>query len=123
MTPHWPVPNGPEWRIVQVVSDDTANTINAEQRQRLVHWLSANGLDPKQVALKAITVETEWRGDTPCRSLIHFWQHHTDPSGAKLINERTRGPLLFERWVQQQVPLAPEPSPGDAEEGTCPPPA
>lgn len=118
MTMPWPVPNGPEWRIVQVVSDDTANTINAEQRQRLVRWLSVNGLDPKQVALKAIAVETEWRGDKPGRSLIRFWQHYTDPSGAKLINEKTRGPLLFERWVQQQVPLVPEPSPGDAEEGS-----
>lgn len=116
MTMPWPVPNGPEWRIIQVVSDDTAHTINAEQRQRLVNWLSANGLDPKQVALKAISVETEWRGGEPGRSLIRFWQHYTDPSGAKLINERTRGPLLVERWVQQQVPLAPEPSPDGAEE-------
>ncbi|KPC69476.1 hypothetical protein ADL35_41845 [Streptomyces sp. NRRL WC-3753] len=117
MTMPWPVPNGPEWRIVQVVSDDAANTASAEQRQRIVDWLSANEVDPKQVALKAIAVETEWRGDKPCRSLIRFWQYCTDPSGAKLINERTRGPLLFERWVQQQVPLAPEPPADSVEEG------
>jgi len=103
-----PVPH-PERRIVTVIAE--GQQITSEQRTRVSDWLRANGIDPRRVLPGPITVECKMQGDVPGRQVIGFWEFYEDADGRRVINERTLNEALkYERWVEQRVPLAPDPA-------------
>jgi hypothetical protein len=104
-----PVPHPVERRIVTVVAE--GQEVSEEQRKRVTDWLEANGVDPRRVARRPITIESNLRGDMASRVVIGFWEYYENAAGQRVINERTlEGALLCERWVEQKVPLAPDPT-------------
>lgn len=104
-----PVPHPVERRIVTVVAE--GQEISSEQRERVTTWLQANGIDPRRVALGAITVECTMRGDQPGRQIIGFTEYYENPDGQREMNWKTQeGALTFQRWVIQQVPIEPDPT-------------
>ncbi len=103
-----PVPHPVERRIVTVVKAGQA--VSDEQRARIVQWLQANGIDPSRVARGAITVECNMRGDRPGRQIIGFTEYYEGPQGHREMNWQTLdGALTYQRWVEQTVPIAPDP--------------
>lgn len=104
-----PVPHPIERRIVTVVAEGQA--LSAEQRARIAAWLEANGIDPRRVALGAITVECSMHGDRPGRQIIGFTEYYENADGQREMNWNTRdGALTYQRWVVQTVPIEPDPS-------------
>lgn len=104
-----PVPHPVEWRIITVVSE--GQQISKEQRARIVAWLRANGIDPRRVALGAITIECKMRGERPGRQIIGFTEYYEDADGHREMNCKTLdGPLTYQRWVEQKVPIEPDPA-------------
>ena len=103
-----PVPHPVERRIVTVVSD--GQDLSDEQKQRVTAWLRANGIDPSRVTGE-ISIICKMRGDEVGRQLIAFTEYYVNPSGHKEMNLKTlAGALTFERWVEQSVPLEPDPA-------------
>lgn len=103
-----PVPHPVEQRIITVVAD--WQQISEEQRTRIVTWLKANGIDPRRVARSAITIECKMRGDRPGRQVIGFTEYYENSQGQREMNWQTLdGALTYQRWVEQQVPLEPDP--------------
>lgn len=103
-----PVPHPVERRIITVVSD--RQQISDEQRTRIVTWLKANGIDPRRVTRNAITIECKMHGDRPGRQVIGFTEYYENPEGQKEMNWHTLdGALTYQRWVEQRVPLEPDP--------------
>ncbi|MFD6149360.1 hypothetical protein [Streptomyces sp. NPDC060243] len=112
------VPDPYETRILTVLHD--GQEVSEEQRDRVAAWLAANGITPKDVPLRrGISVETRMRGATPGRAVIGFWQYYRDEDGRICVDESNPPEaLVFQRWVVQETPLAPDPSwPGWADEG------
>lgn len=104
-----PVPNPVERRTVTVVAE--GQEISEEQRQRVMAWLTANGIDPRRVARGAITIECTMRGDQVGRQVIGFTEYYENADGHREMNWKSRdGALTFERWVVQEVPLEPDPA-------------
>lgn len=105
-----PVPDPVERRIVTVVAE--GQQISQEQRQRVVAWLTANGIDPHLVATgAAITIECRMHGDQVGRQIIGYTEYYKNASGQREMNWKTRdGALTLERWVEQKVPLDPDPA-------------
>ncbi|KPC73457.1 hypothetical protein ADL27_52020 [Streptomyces sp. NRRL F-6602] len=104
-----PVPHPVERRIVTVVAE--GQEISSEQRERVKAWLQANGIDPRRVALGAITVECTLHGDQPGRQVIGFTEYYETPDGQREMNWKTQdGALTLQRWVVQQVPIEPDPA-------------
>jgi hypothetical protein len=104
-----PVPHPLERRIVTVVAE--GQQVSIEQRQRIVTWLKANGIEPRRVADGAITVEYRMRGDRSGPGVIGFREYYESPQGHRTINERTLdGTLTYERWVRETTPLEPDPA-------------
>lgn len=103
-----PAPFPVETRIVTVVKDGDA--LSPEQRERLCKWLRANGIDPARVAHFPITVESRIRGAEDTNHVIGFTEYYLDEEGHKVINMKTLdGVMTYQRWVQQQVPIEPDP--------------
>lgn len=104
-----PVPHPVERRIVTVVAAD--QQISDEQRKRVVAWLTANGIDPRRVAPDGITIEYKVHGDRVGRQIIGFTEYYENPDGNREMNWRTRdGALTYARWVEQVVPIEPDPT-------------
>ncbi|WP_331764843.1 hypothetical protein [Streptomyces sp. NBC_01238] len=104
-----PVPSPVERRVVTVFSE--GQEPSDEQRQRIKRWLAANGIDPKRVALKTITVECNVRGQSENAHIIGFSEFYVDETGSKVIDEKTlRDAAMYQRWVRQIVPLEPDPN-------------
>lgn len=105
-----PVPHPVEGRIVTVVAD--GQEISEEQRKRVIGWLKANGIDPGRVVRRrAITIESNMHGDQVGRQIIGFAEYYENPDGQREMNWKTRdAALTYERWVEQKVPLEPDPA-------------
>lgn len=104
-----PVPHPAERRIVTVVAD--GQQISDEQRERVAAWLTANGIDPRRVAPGGITIECKVHGDRVGRQIIGFTEYYVNPDGHREMNWKTRnGALTYERWVEQTVPIEPDPT-------------
>ncbi|MEV6146429.1 hypothetical protein [Streptomyces sp. NPDC051992] len=105
-----PVPSPVEVRVVTVVRE--GQEVTGEQRARVNRWLEANGIDPKRVALRDITVESKVRGGREGRHLIGFTEFYQDETGYKVLDEKKRIPeaVTYQRWVRQTVPLEPDPT-------------
>jgi hypothetical protein len=104
-----PVPSPVERRIVTVVAD--RQELSEEQQARVMRWLEANGLDPKRVARRAITIECNVRGREESAHVIGFSEFYVDNDGRKVIDEKTLlDAFTYERWVRQIVQLEPDPS-------------
>lgn len=104
-----PVPHPVERRIVTVVA--ATQRISAEQRARVVAWLKANGIDPRRVTGGPITVECNMHGDRPGRQVIGFTEYYEDAEGHREMNWKTLdGALTYQRWVEQRVPIEPDPT-------------
>lgn len=104
-----PVPSPVERRIITVV--DEGQDISGEQRERVTRWLAANGVDPKRVALKRITLECNVRGQHENAHIIGFTELYEDETGHRVIDEKTQNSaVMYERWVRQTVPLEPDPT-------------
>jgi hypothetical protein len=104
-----PVPQPLERRVVTVVAE--GQQISSEQRQRIVTWLKANGIDPHRVADGAITIEYRMRGDRAGHGVIGFREYYESPEGHRTVNELTLdGALTYERWVRETTPLEPDPT-------------
>ncbi|MYW43055.1 hypothetical protein [Streptomyces sp. SID161] len=102
------VPHPVERRIVEVMQE--GQELSEEQRMRIAAWLEANGVEPRRVAQKTITVECKVSGNRESRHVIGFHEYYETPDGHRTINERTlEGALTFQRWVAQTVPLEPDP--------------
>ena len=84
--------------------------ISEEQRQRVCAWLEANGIDANRVVQGPITTESTIHGDREGRAVIAFREYYEDRNGKRVINEKTLDDALtYDRWVQQKVPLEPDP--------------
>lgn len=104
-----PVPHPVERRIVTVVTE--GQELSAEQRARVVAWMAANGIDPRRVVLGTITVECNMHGDRPGRQIIGFTEYYEDAKGHREMNWKTLdGALTYQRWVEQKVPIEPDPT-------------
>lgn len=102
------VPFPVELRIVTVVSE--GQQVSEEQRERVGQWLQANGIDHRRVTGGPITIESKMRGDVVGRQVIGFWEYYETPEGTRVINEKTlTSALTYQRWVEQTVPLEPDP--------------
>lgn len=101
------VPHPIELRVVTVV--DEGQEISEEQRKRVADWLDANGVDHRRV-VGPVSIETKMRGDEVGRQVIGFREYYEDADGHRTINEKTlKEALTYERWVEQKVPLGPDP--------------
>jgi hypothetical protein len=104
-----PVPHPVERRITTVLS--AGQKVSEEQRARVAAWLKANGIDPRRVSRDAITIECNMRGERPGRQVIEFTEYYQDTEGHREMNWKTRdGALTYRRWVEQKVPLDPDPT-------------
>lgn len=104
-----PVPHPVECRIITVVEDH--QEISEEQRARVATWLEANGIDPSRVALGRITVESKLYAGKPGWQIIGFTEYYETPDGHRVVDQRNRkGALTYQRWVEQSVPLEPDPA-------------
>lgn len=104
-----PVPHPVQRRITTVVAD--GQELSEEQRRRVVAWLKANGIDPGRVTRGAITIESNMHGDQVGRQVIGFSEYYENPDGQREMNWKTRdAALTYERWVEQTVPLEPDPT-------------
>lgn len=104
-----PVPHPVERRIITVLSE--GQEVSEEQRARIVAWLTANGINPSRVACGTITIECTVRGDRPGRQVIGFTEYYENPDGHREIDQRTLdGALTYQRWVEQTVPIEPDPT-------------
>ncbi len=104
-----PVPHPVERRIVTVVAE--GQELSTEQRARVVAWLEANGIDPRRVTQGPITIECNMRGDRPGRQVIGFTEYYEDADGHRQMNERALDrALTYQRWVEQKVPIEPDPA-------------
>jgi hypothetical protein len=104
-----PVPHPAELRTVTVVSE--GQEVSEEQRKRVADWLEANGVDHRRVCLGPITIESKLYGDQVGREIIGFREFYETANGQRVINERTlKEALTYERWVEQKVPLEPDPA-------------
>jgi hypothetical protein len=104
-----PVPHPVERRIVTVVAE--GQELSPEQRARLVAWLKANNVDPSRVTRGSITVECKMYGDRPGRQVIGFTEYYANPDGQREMNWKTvKGALTYQRWVEQTVPIEPDPT-------------
>lgn len=101
------VPRPRETRIVTVVEDGQA--ISEEQRERICVWLRANGVDPKTVSRKALTIEYAEGpfGRSPGR--IWFTQYYVNAEGSKEHAQHTNEAVQFRRCVHQTVELDSDP--------------
>lgn len=104
-----PVPSPVERRVVTVFRE--GQELSDEQGERIKRWLAANGLDPKRVARKTITVECNVRGESENAHIIGFTEFYVDETGSKVIDEKTlQDAAMYQRWVRQIVPLEPDPN-------------
>lgn len=101
------VPHPVERRIVTVTSE--GREISSEQRERVVAWLKANGIEPADVVPGDIRVETSVYGDRE-RSFIAFTQYVNDANGTRIFDWREKGALTVERLVEQDAELPADPA-------------
>lgn len=101
------VPHPVETRVVTVV--EHGQKISNEQRGRVAAWLQANGIDPRNVAEDEITLECKVFGDQRGRDLIGFTQYYVE-DGCKVHAIVKNDAVKFHRYVEQKVPLEPDPS-------------
>lgn len=110
--------------IAYTVHDGTG--VPAGWRRKLIaEWLTANGIDPDQVAASyPIAVLTlpyrppETADDGPWLiQVIVFHQYFAHPDGSREANLLNRQPVTFQRTVPLQTAFPPEPpSEGDQQE-------
>lgn len=102
-----PVPSPVIKHVVTITEEDQA--ISSEQRERIVRWLQANGIDPSTVAQGRVTVEYHMYGTKPGRQYIGFTQYYVE-NGLKVHSFVTNNAVTFHRYVEQTVELEPDPS-------------
>lgn len=103
-----PVPNPHTRQVVTVVSQ--GQNLSDEQRQRIIAWLSANGVDALQLTGDAITVESLTNGEREWGHRIHFTEYYRDRDGHRTMDWATKHALSFPRCVKQTSPLPGEPT-------------
>jgi hypothetical protein len=102
-----PVPHPVVRHVITVVEE--GQNISDAQRQRVIHWLRANGVDPARVAAERITLEYKMYGEKKGRQLIGFTQFHLE-DGNKVHAYKTNDVVKFQRYVEQTVELEPDPT-------------
>lgn len=102
-----PVPNPVVQHVVLIAEE--GQHLSSEQRERIVRWLRANGVDPSSVAKERITLEYKMYGPNQGRQFIGFTQFHLE-NGQKVPALKTNSVVTFHRYVEQTVELEPDPS-------------
>jgi hypothetical protein len=102
-----PVPNPVIKHVVLIVEE--GQDLSSEQRDRVVRWLRANGVDPSNVTADRITLEYKMYGSKQGRQFIGFTQYYVE-DGHRVHAVTTNSAVKFQRHVEQTVALEPDPS-------------